>query len=286
MLITDAQVHIWGANTPERPWPRRAEPQRPIPLEKDELLREMDAAGVDRVIIVPPSWEGDRNDLALEATRLHPARFRIMGRLDTDLPDAPQQIANWLEQPGMLGLRFVFTTAVLQEPLLAGRMDWVWSAAEKAGVPVMALFPHALMHIADDIATRHPNLKLVIDHLGFSSTAKDEAAYKDFDNLLPLARHRNVAVKASGLPCFSAAPYPFRDVHQYVRKAFDAFGPHRVFWGTDLSRLPCPYRQGVTMFTEAMPWLGGDDLELVMGRAICEYLGWNIEARTGGKNDV
>jgi predicted TIM-barrel fold metal-dependent hydrolase len=286
MLITDAQVHIWGANTPERPWPKRAQPQRPIPLEKDELLREMDAAGVDRVILVPPSWEGDRNDLALEATRLHPARFRIMGRLDTDLPDAPQQIAGWLEQPGMLGLRFVFTTAVLQEPLLAGRMDWVWGAAEKAGVPVMALFPHALMHIADDIARRHPNLKLVIDHLGFSSTAKDEAAYKDFDNLLPLARHRNVAVKASGLPCFSAAPYPFRDVHQYARKAFDAFGPRRTFWGTDLSRLPCPYRQGVTMFTEEMPWLKGEDLELVMGRAICEYLGWNIEARAGGKNDA
>ena len=276
MLIADAQVHIWGANTPERPWPRRAEPQRPVPLEKDELLREMDAAGVDRVVIVPPSWEGDRNDLALEAVRLHPTRFRIMGRLDTDLPDAREQIARWLEQPGMLGLRFVFTTPVLQEPLLAGRMDFVWAAAERAGVPVMALFPHALMPIADGIAAKHPGLRLVIDHLGFSSTTKDEATYKDFDNLLPLARHPNVAVKASGLPCFSREPYPFRDVQQYARKAFDAFGPRRTFWGTDLSRLPCPYREGVTMFTEEMPWLKGEDRELVMGRALCDYLGWKI----------
>lgn len=276
MLITDAQVHIWGANTPERPWPQRAEPQRPIPLDKDELLREMDAAGVDRVIIVPPSWEGDRNDLALEAVRLHPTRFRIMGRLDTDLPDAREQIGRWLQQPGMLGLRFVFTTPVLQEPLLAGRMDWVWGAAERANVPVMALFPHALMHIADGIAARHPGLKLVIDHLGFSSATKDAATYKDFDNLLTLARHPNVAVKASALPCFSREPYPFRDVHQYARKAYDAYGPRRTFWGTDLSRLPCPYRQGVTMFTEEMPWLKGEDLELVMGRAICDYLGWPV----------
>ena len=274
MLITDAQVHIWGADTPERPWPKRAEPQRPIPLEKDELLREMDAAGVDRVIIVPPSWEGDRNDLAFEAARLHPTRFRIMGRLDTDLPDAKENITHWREQPGMLGLRFLFTTPLMQEPLLAGRVDWVWGAAERAGVPVMALFPLSHMQLADEIAARHPGLKLAIDHFGLTGPARDEAAFKDFDRLLKLARHPNVAVKASALPVFSTEPYPFRNVHQYVRRAYDAFGPKRVFWGTDLSRLPCPYRQGVTMFTEEMPWLTGADLEFVMGRAICEYLGW------------
>ncbi len=36
MKIVDAQVHIWGPNTPERPWPARAEPHRE-PLGKDEL---------------------------------------------------------------------------------------------------------------------------------------------------------------------------------------------------------------------------------------------------------
>ena len=25
MLIVDSQVHVWGANTPERPWPKRGE---------------------------------------------------------------------------------------------------------------------------------------------------------------------------------------------------------------------------------------------------------------------
>jgi L-fuconolactonase len=54
MKIVDAQVHIWGANTPERPWPARAEPHR-APLGKEELLAEMDKAGVDGVVIVPPS---------------------------------------------------------------------------------------------------------------------------------------------------------------------------------------------------------------------------------------
>src|SRR6516225_3640254 len=81
MFIVDAQVHIWGANTPERPWPSgRTQPHRPQPFSKDDLLKEIDAAGVARVVIVPPSWEGDRNDLALQAARLHPDRFAVMGR--------------------------------------------------------------------------------------------------------------------------------------------------------------------------------------------------------------
>jgi len=45
-----------------------------------------------------------------------------------------------------------------------------------------------------------------------------------------------------------------------------------LFWGTDLSRLPCSYRQAVTLFTEALDWLAGDDLEWVMGRALCAWM--------------
>ncbi|MFZ9561592.1 MAG: hypothetical protein ACO273_04845, partial [Burkholderiales bacterium] len=67
MLIVDSQVHIWAANTPERPWAEGAKPHRPQPFGKNELLQEMQAAGVDRVVIVPPSLDRTRNDLALDA---------------------------------------------------------------------------------------------------------------------------------------------------------------------------------------------------------------------------
>jgi hypothetical protein len=30
----------------------------------------------------------------------------------------------------------------------------------------------------------------------------------------------------------------------------------------------------VTLFTEELPWLKGRDLELVMGRGVCDWLGW------------
>ena len=83
MHIVDSQVHLWGADTPARPWPpgRAAEAQKPYPISKETLLFQMDLAGVRGMVLVPPSWEGERNDLALEAARTYPDRFAVMGRL-------------------------------------------------------------------------------------------------------------------------------------------------------------------------------------------------------------
>jgi len=269
MLIVDAQVHLWAANTPERPWPARHQPHRPEPITRDELLREMAAAGVDRVVIVPPAWEGERNDVALAAALSHPERFAVMGRLDPEAPGARGLLAGWRRQPGMLGLRFTFHRPLLVE----GKVDWLWSEAEKHGVPIMLLVLHSDLHLIDRVAELHPGLKLVIDHLGLHH-GKDEEAFAGLDQLLALARRPNIAVKASCLPFFTTDAYPYRRLHPHIRRVYDAFGPQRMFWGSDLSRLPCSYRQCVTMFTEEIPWLTAQDQEWIMGRGLCEWIGW------------
>jgi predicted TIM-barrel fold metal-dependent hydrolase len=149
---------------------------------------------------------------------------------------------------------------------------WVWNEAERAGLPVM-VSPSGLLPQVDRIAEAHPGLRLVVDHLALVR-AKDNAAFDDLPRLLRLARLPNVAVKASALPAYSSQDYPYYNLHPYVRRVFDAFGPRRMFWGTDLTRLPCTYRQSITLFTEELPWLSPADQEWVMGRGICEWLGW------------
>jgi L-fuconolactonase len=274
--IVDAQVHIWGADTPARPWPKREnKAHRATPLGHDELLGEMDAARVRRVVLVPPSWEGDYNDLALAAAAAHPDRFAVMGRLAVERPESRGLVDGWKRQPGMLGMRFTFHTAQQKPWLTDGTADWLWAAAERAQVPLMIHVPGSL-ELVGPIAARYPGLKLVIDHLGRFNYLRDDAAFEDLPLLLALAKYSNVAVKASALPCYSTEAYPYRGMHKFVRQALDAFGPQRTFWGTDLSRLPCSYRQGITMFTEELPFLAGDDLAWVMGKGICAWLGWTL----------
>ena len=79
--IVDAQVHMWKASTPDRPWVPGATPQLPEPFTIERLVPMMDDAGVDRVVIVPPTLEGDRHDYAQEAVKRYPGRFAIMGRI-------------------------------------------------------------------------------------------------------------------------------------------------------------------------------------------------------------
>ncbi|MBI4082022.1 MAG: amidohydrolase [Candidatus Lambdaproteobacteria bacterium] len=280
MLIVDAQVHLWGADTPERPWPKGAQvtgKHQREPLTADGFLPKMNEAGVDRVVIVPPTWDGKRNDLALEAARRHPDRFAVMGRLWLERPESRAAIVGWRKQPGMLGLRFTFNLDGERPWLTDGTADWLWSACEQEGIPLMVHVPGSVPAI-DAIAARHPGLRLVIDHLAIDSSLQDAAAFAHLPQLLALAKRPNVAVKASALPCNTSESYPFRNLHGYIRQVYDAFGPRRMFWGTDWSRLPCSYSEAIRLFTEELPWLSATDKEWIMGRAVCEWLGWPLPA--------
>jgi L-fuconolactonase len=274
MLIADAQVHIWAADTPERPWPNRWGAHRPVPIGPDDLLREMAATGVDRVLVVPPGWEGDRVDLALAAAKAHPDRFAAMGRFDAEAPDARERLEGWMSQPRMLGIRLTFHTPETEPLLTEKRIAWIWAAAERLGIPIAVLAPHRLLPFVDEIAASHPGLRLAIDHLGIFKGTKGAEAFAGLDKLLALAPRPNVSVKASGMPHYSVETYPFRDVHRHLHRVYDVFGPKRMFWGSDLSKLKCSYRQAVTLFTEELPWLNAEDKEWIMGRALCDWLNW------------
>ena len=277
MVIVDSQVHIWGANTPDRPWPagRENQAQRAVPLGAGELLRAMDAAGVDRVVIVPPSWEGDRNDLALEAAEKYPDRFAVMGRFPVETTAEGGRLTTWRKEPGMLGVRLTLHRLPWRAWFEEGTIDWFWPAAERAGLPVMVYVP-GLVKRLDGIAGRHPRLRLILDHLALPIGSRAEGAFADLDQVLALARYPNVAVKVSALPCHTSEAYPFPGLHRHIRRVYEAFGPRRMLWGTDYSRLPCPYRQAIILFTEALDFLSAEDKEWIMGRAAAEWLDWKL----------
>jgi predicted TIM-barrel fold metal-dependent hydrolase len=81
-----------------------------------------------------------------------------------------------------------------------------------------------------------------------------------------------VAVKASTLPSYVTDPYPFVSLREPIRQVFEAFGPERLFWGSEMTRLPVPYEQAVSHFTETLDFLTREDVEWVMGRGIRKWL--------------
>jgi predicted TIM-barrel fold metal-dependent hydrolase len=270
MLIVDAQIHLWNAGNPTNPNHR----QVPSYL-KDQALAEMDAGGVDAAVLTPHlPWDPNANELAIEAARQHPDRFMVLGSFPLDKPESRALVDTWKQRPGMVGLRFVFPPPEQSKWPTDGTIDWLWPAAERAGLPI-AMMAAGFLPKVGEVAQRHPNLKLILDHLGRPSGVTSPAErWANLPEVLALAKYPNVAMKATGAPSYSDQTYPFRDMHDKLKQLYDAFGPTRWFWGTDITRMPCSWRQCVTLFTEELPWLRGRDLELVMGRAVCDWLGW------------
>ena len=285
MVITDSQVHLWEAHRSDRPWPAEeieqkvfiaaigARPHREEPLGAQEMVSVMDQAGVKRVIIVPPSPVGDNNLTALEAVTQYPARYAVMGRFDPSAVDARTRLQSWLTQPNMLGIRMTFHKPKWSSWLDDGSIDWFWSDCERLGIPVMVLLPGRL-DVVDKIATRHPSLKLLIDHMGRMSALRDDACFADLAVLLKLSRHPNVSVKASSAPCYSTESYPYKNLKPYLRQIFDSFGPTRTMWGSDFTRLQCTYLECLNHFLYELDFLKTEDKTWVMGRAISEILQW------------
>ena len=275
MQIVDAQIHTWGQGLPSNQshW-------QVTHFTPEEAIALMDKGGVDAAVIHPPGWDPNSTAIALKAVGDYPGRFAIMGALPLDQPESRERIARWRTQPGMLGLRYGFLSDPARQWLKDGTLDWLWAEAEKAGVPIAMLCTDVLADIVG-IAARHPGLRLTIDHLGGrggTSTLKDAAAMTHMSDLLALAKYPNVAVKATGVPHYSSEAYPFPALHPYLKQVFDAFGPERMFWGTDITKMQPSWRECVTMFTEELPWLHGRDLDLVMGEALCRWWGWDRDA--------
>lgn len=273
MLIVDLHIHLWNGHVPNPP-------HRQIAVwTAEDALQEMAAAGVDAAVIQPPSWDPNANAIAEDAAKRYPDRFAILGWFPPEQPESHALVANWKTRPGQKGLRFTFMRPGQETWPTDGTMEWLWPAAEKAGL-VVALAAANFLPVVGEIAERFPGLKLVIDHYGMPARAKDAEAFANLPLLTALAKHKNIAVKVSGAPGMSSAPYPFKTVHDGIRGIYDAFGPQRMFWGTDITRLAAPWRQCVTMFTEELPWLSDSDKTLIMGRALCDWYGWNLPNKT------
>ena len=253
MLIVDSQIHLWQNG-------RMSSHHRQVDTYSiEDAVAEMKSAGVDCAVIHPPSSLGEAvNVYAEEAVQRHPEKFCILGHMNLLSPDRENIVANWRKRTGMLGFRFTFNTPQQQTWWTDGSLDWFWKACEKADLRVGLLASGGNMAALGKIAAKHPGLKLHIDHIGRGGGGKgvvDDAVFADLPNMLALAKLLNIAVKLSGAPSYSSNPYPYKNIHGYLRQIIDAFGPERCLWASDFA----PALEFVS-FAQTIDWVGGEAL--------------------------
>jgi predicted TIM-barrel fold metal-dependent hydrolase len=283
MKITDAQVHLYEPDTPEHPWPK--EPGRGAPPQKHarafsalQMLGAMEAVGVDRAVIVPPVWAGDNNAPALAAAASYPGKFAVMGRIDPYAADSPERLEHWLEQPNMCGIRMSGRWSTLAKPFYEAlddpALEWYWAACERLDIPIMILTGKYVSRLAP-IAERHPRLVMIIDHLSVQHADTVEQSFGAYEEVLAVARFPGIHIKVGNAPNASRKPYPFDDVHDYLRGIHQAFGARRMLWEADITQLSKnTYAECLRLWQEGLPFLSEEDREWILYRAAAPVLKW------------
>jgi L-fuconolactonase len=238
-------------------------------------MEEMGRAGVDRAVIVPPSFMGNVNPnaYALEVAAKWPDRFAVMGRFDPRQPGGQDVLARWLEQPGMTGLRLNLRREPEVRWLPEGVLDWFWPVAAKHRIP-LAVLPGEQLPLLARVIEANPELVLIIDHMGLPAAGPDPFA--NFEQLLAMAKYPNVVVKLSALPRYIEEAYPFGSLHGYIRRAYDTFGPQRLAWGSDVTTMigQRSYRESVDLIREACDFLSVTDREWILDKTLTRVLNW------------
>jgi predicted TIM-barrel fold metal-dependent hydrolase len=275
MMIIDSQVHAYERDHPGRPWAGVL--TGPAEVTGNDMVAAMDAVGVAGAVLVSPftMYQYDAS-YALEVHRQHPGRFGLVKPVDPSDPAVAETIADWAATPGTVGIRLMMNRGASTDPDDPG-LNRVLTGAAQHNLPVNLMCTGRLEQ-ATQMAQRHPDAQLVIDHLGLPQPQEPPASaqpFADLPKLLALAAYPNVAVKISGACTLSHQPFPYPDIWDPLWRVFDAFGLDRCLWGTDWTRAVkvLTYEQGVEAF-RVTDRLSDSDKARLMGESLTRVYKW------------
>ena len=275
MPIIDAQVHCYERDHSGRPWVEVL--TGPPECTGDDMVKAMDDVGVNGAILVSV-WTMYRYDdsYAIDVHASHPDRFALVKPIDPDDSSAAETIADWAARDGTVGVRIMMRSGVSEAADDPG-IHRICEAAARHGLPLNLACSGRLPQVAQ-MAARHPNTRIVVDHLGIKQPQHPPVPEQPFaflPDLLALAPHDNIVVKVTGACTLSRQPFPHDDIWDPLARVFDAFGFERCLWGTDWTRAinMVSYRDGVEPF-RITDRLTEGERAMLMGGSLSQVYGW------------
>lgn len=251
--LVNAHEHAW--TTPDAyPWVSDLTPfgVEQMVYSAENVRDDMAEFDVDRTVLIAAPIHGRGSPYTRECLREYPEDFYGIVLLDYFADDVGERVDDALAQENLLGFRF---GAVMEWGSMwehrTPEADWItspdldpfWTALERHDAPqVQLLLDAGQLDQAESVIADHPDVTFVLDHLAWPVPGEHPPDGAPYDRLEAIAGHSNAYVKVTQTP--SLEPYPFDDIHDYVRNLLDWFGSDRLLWGTDW----------VYHFREATPW--------------------------------
>ncbi|ADG10308.1 amidohydrolase [Caulobacter segnis] len=245
-MLIDAHQHFWRIGQNDCVWPT---PELAA-IHRDFEPRDLRAAAGSNLAgaVTVQSQPSDADtDWLLRLAEDEPLILGVVGWVDLLSPRAPERIAALSARSKFKGVR----------PMLQDLPDDAWIAHAGLAPAIDALVAHGLSldalvftrHLPHllTLATRRPDLRIVIDH-GAKPPIAGEAFDEWAEAMSRLAALPQVHCKLSGLLTEARPDQPPEAITPYVDRLIALFGPDRLMWGSDWPV--------VNLATDYAAWLG------------------------------
>jgi L-fuconolactonase len=228
----DAHFHCWQLARGDYGWLTPAL----APIYRDVAVADWQAQsaphGITGGVLVQAAPTEAETQFLLAQADANPAVLGVVGWVDFLAANAPARIEALARHPRLKGLRPMLQDIADAEWILRPAVAPALRAMADCGLVFDALVKSAhLPHILT-LASRHPDLRMVIDHC-----AKPDIAAGEWqpwaDGIARIANETGAFCKLSGLMT-EAGPRPQPGaVRRWGEHVLQSFGADRVVWGSD-----------------------------------------------------
>ncbi|MBM3262871.1 MAG: amidohydrolase [candidate division Zixibacteria bacterium] len=250
MLIVDTHAHLDSPD--EVRYPKIPHALRPPPGKGTlaHLRRETRINRIDRVVIVQTgSLYGFDNRLIVDTVHRNRDWTTGVCTMDPFDSDGPALLARYAQTFNIRGQRFGPNPG--STPAFGYEGHWrLWEEGALLGLVSCVLIHKESTDELAKLLVRFPHTPVVLEHCMGLRTGADDI----LKTVCDLARFPNLYAQLTFVPGDSVEPYPFRDMHETVRRVIDAYGAEPCLWG---SAFPCElwcvkvsYGEHLRLFTD------------------------------------
>ena len=304
-MLFDTHAHVLSADRSRYPYSSlrggATPPVSPMVFPVEELVRQMDAQGVDHACLVQrATLYGYDNSYTLDAAEQFPGRLAPIVVLDAQDPASPLELRRLAALAGGLaGLRIVAPTLTRDDT------DWLdseealglWSAASDLGLPVTVILYRLNNEAGREallgIARRFTQLPILVDHVGLPHPSTPEKAWatsQGIDYSIPTGPDFGIGEALSAFGNLGHVHFKVTDINfdrleeagldsaAFVGALAARFGADRLLWGSDVGQSPAPYDEKIARLKAAGAALPEDDRERFFGATAWRLYGGSLAA--------
>lgn len=277
--IIDAHQHVWDLGRSRYDWLTPDDGPLYRTIEFDEVRPSLIRASVDGTVLVQSADTYEDTALMRSVAATNPEVVGIVGFLPLDRPaEVAAELDNFAFSP-VVGVRNLIHNIPDPQWLLRPDVDESLGMLERIGLTfdLVSVLPEHLA-LVPTMVDRHPNLRIVIDHLSKPPIGTD--AWEPWSTLIAhAAESPTVYAKVSGLysSVGDSASWSPDLIRPYLLRALEVFGPTRLMYGGDwpISILSGGYDRVWDGLTQLFDELESHDRDLILGQNAIDF--YNID---------